>query len=131
MCVFIVGEDITHAAKREVKEETGVDSEFQSLVTIRHTHNMMYDNSDIYVLVMMKATSEHIEKSQREVNDCKWMSVEEYTSHPHVHEWNRWVVRRALEYKMKGLKLDLQKRTVKWGQNVRQMSFLMIEKWQD
>lgn len=114
-----------------MKEETGVDSEFQSLVTFRHTHNMMYNNSDIYVLVMMKATSENISKSQREVNECKWMSVDEYTSHPHVHEWNRLVVRRALDYKSRGLKLDLQKKTVKWAQNVREMSFLLVEKWKD
>lgn len=121
------GEDIIEAARREVQEETGIDTEFKSLVTFRHTHNMMYGNSDIYVLVRMKALTENIQIAQREVNNCQWMDVEEYTNHPHVHEWNRLVIKRALDYKNRGIKIHLQKKTVKWAQNVREMSVMMIE----
>ncbi|CAB3253458.1 unnamed protein product [Arctia plantaginis] len=85
------GEDIIEAAIREVKEETGVDATFQSLVTFRHNHNMMFGNSDIYVILMMNALSEQIKSSQREVNKCQWMDIEEYCEHPHVHKYNRYV----------------------------------------
>ncbi|XP_059045353.1 uncharacterized protein LOC131841121 [Achroia grisella] len=121
------GEDIAEAAVREVKEETGVDAAFISLVTFRHTHNMMYGNSDIYVLLTMRALSEEIIPSSREIKDCKWMCISEYTSHPHVHEFNRFFVKKALQYKNKNLKLDLQKKTVTWPSAVREMSFLLVE----
>lgn len=121
------GEDIAKAAVREVKEETGVEAAFISLVTFRHTHNMMFGNSDIYMLLMMRALSDKIVISPREVKDCKWMDVSEYTNHPHVHEFNRLIVKKALQYKNKNLKLDLQKKTVKWPTAVRDMTFLLVE----
>lgn len=121
------GEDIVDAAIREVKEETGVDVSFLSLITLRHSHNMMYGNSDIYLLLMMNAISDEITLSQREVKDCKWMDIKEYTTHPHVHEFNRLIVRKALEYKTRNIKLDIQKRTVKWSQFVREMNILSLE----
>lgn len=124
---FISGEDIVDAAVREVKEETGVDASFLSLVTFRHTHKMMFGNSDIYVLLMLKALSENITISQREVNDCKWMDIEEYINHPHVHEFNRLVVNKALDYRNRNLKLDIQKKTVKWSQFTREMNFLLVK----
>ncbi|XP_037872984.1 uncharacterized protein LOC101736710 isoform X3 [Bombyx mori] len=121
------GEDIVDAAIREVKEETGVDVSFLSLITLRHSHNMMYGNSDIYLLLMMNAISDEITLSQREVKDCKWMDIKEYTTHPHVHEFNRLIVRKALDYKTRNIKLDIQKRTVKWSQFVREMNILSLE----
>ncbi|KAF9824603.1 hypothetical protein SFRURICE_004060 [Spodoptera frugiperda] len=121
------GEDIIDAAVREVKEETGVDATFESLVTFRHTHNMMFDNSDIYVILMMKALTDKITLSQREVNLCKWMKVEEYLSHQHVHKFNKFIVHTALEYKKRNLKLDLKKRTVIWPTHVRDTNFLIVE----
>lgn len=124
---FVSGEDITDAAVREVKEETGVDASFLSLVTFRHTHKMMFNNSDIYVILMMKALTEKISASHREVNDCKWLDISEYTNHPHVNETNRFVVLKALEYRKRQLKLGIVKKTIAWPTAVRVMDFLTVE----
>ncbi|XP_061713396.1 uncharacterized protein LOC133522182 [Cydia pomonella] len=123
------GEDIIDAAQREVKEETGVDAAFQSVITLRHSHNMMYGNSDIYMLLMMKALTDQITISQREVTRCQWMDIEEYTNHEHVHAFNRIVVNKALEYKDKKMQLNLQKKTVKWATMVREMEFLEVKEF--
>ncbi|XP_053608083.1 uncharacterized protein LOC128673933 isoform X2 [Plodia interpunctella] len=121
------GEDIIDAAVREIKEETGVDAAFQSLITFRHVHDMMFGNSDIYVLLMMTALSEKISKSEREVQECKWMNIEEYVNHPNVSEFNRLVVHKALKYKSKNLKMEFKKRTFKWPTFVRVINFLNVE----
>ncbi|XP_038212238.1 nudix hydrolase 8-like [Zerene cesonia] len=119
------GEDIKDAAVREVKEETGVDCSFESIITFRHTHNMMYGNSDIYILMMMKAITEDIVQSHREVKECKWMAINEYTNHPHVHEFNRLVVKNALMYKDRNFKLDIKQKTVTWPTATRVMNYLV------
>ncbi|XP_032524694.2 uncharacterized protein LOC116775797 isoform X2 [Danaus plexippus] len=121
------GEDITHAAKREVFEETGVKSEFESLITFRHTHNMMYGNSDIYMLLMMKALSQDIILSQREVNACKWMDVAEYTTHPHVHDLNKYIVKEALRYKKENVALDIHKKTMVSPLGVREINLMLLK----
>ena len=73
--VFVEGEDIGDAAIREVFEETNIKSEFQFLISLRHTHIGMFDCSDIYFVVGLKPLSEEIVKCSREIAVCEWMKV--------------------------------------------------------
>ncbi|CAH0701239.1 unnamed protein product [Spodoptera exigua] len=121
------GEDIKDAAIREVKEETGIDATFESMVTLRHTHNTMFGNSDIYVIVLLKATSEIITKADNEIKACKWMPIEEYMNHPDVLEFNRFIARQALDLKTRNLKLQLRKEMLRIKNLTREMTAVVIE----
>ncbi|XP_021189701.3 uncharacterized protein LOC110375774 [Helicoverpa armigera] len=121
------GEDLKDAAIREVKEETGIDATYESMVTFRHTHNSMFGNSDIYVIVLLKATSEIITKSDMEIKACKWMNFDEYINHPDVHEFNRFIARQAIDLKARNLKLELRKDTLQMRNFTRDITSLVIE----
>lgn len=123
----ISGEDMKDAAMREVKEETGIDTVFESMVTLRHTHNMMFGNSDIYVIIKLKATTNTIEKSEMEIKECQWMDLEEFLNHPHVHEFNKFIVRQAQDIEKRKLKLNLQKNSVKISNWSREITSLVLE----
>lgn len=73
--MFVEGEDIGDAAIREVFEETNIKSEFQFLISLRHTHRGMFNCSDIYFVVGLKPLSEENVKSSREIAVCEWMQV--------------------------------------------------------
>lgn len=78
------------------------------------------------MLLMMKALTENIVLSHREVKECKWMFIEEYLNHPHVHQFNRIIVQKANDYKKKKMRLDLEKKIVKWSQFTREMTYLTV-----
>nr|XP_023020147.1 nudix hydrolase 2 isoform X1 [Leptinotarsa decemlineata]XP_023020148.1 nudix hydrolase 2 isoform X1 [Leptinotarsa decemlineata]XP_023020149.1 nudix hydrolase 2 isoform X1 [Leptinotarsa decemlineata] len=100
------GENLIDAAIREVQEETNILTEFQSVLTFRQTHKGMFGCSDIYTVVSLKPLSENIEKCDREIAKCQWMDIDEYMSHPQVHDLNRFFVQKYLEYKKHNIKIN-------------------------
>ncbi|KAF7278378.1 hypothetical protein GWI33_008507 [Rhynchophorus ferrugineus] len=99
------GENLVDAAIREVAEETGIQAEFDSLLTLRQTHQQMFGCTDIYVVMNLKALSQDIQKCEKEIAECKWMDIEEYLNHPHVHELNRFFVQKMLHHKKHNIKI--------------------------
>ncbi len=73
-----VGEDFGETARREVREETGVDSEFDALIGLRHQHNMAWARSDIYAVCRMRALQEEVTMDPTEIADCAWITVDEF-----------------------------------------------------
>jgi 8-oxo-dGTP pyrophosphatase MutT (NUDIX family) len=90
------GEHLAEAAVREVFEETGVRTKFESLVCLRHWHGYRYGKSDIYFVARLSPLSEEILQDQQEIEECRWMPVEEYLAHETVHNFNKMIVRAAL-----------------------------------
>ncbi|XP_072381265.1 uncharacterized protein [Diabrotica undecimpunctata] len=100
------GENIVDAAIREVYEETNIKTKFESVLALRHGHGGMFACSDIYITVHLKAVTVDIEKCDREILESKWMDVTEYLEHPHIHELNKFFVKKYLEYEKRGIKVN-------------------------
>ena len=90
------GEHLASAAVREVKEETGIATEFQALVCFRHWHGYRYGKSDIYFVAKLKPLSDIITMQEEEIAECLWMDVDEFLSSDTIHLFNKTIVKAAL-----------------------------------
>lgn len=87
----------------------------------------MFGNSDIYAVVLLKATSATIDKSEIEIAACKWMDVEEFLNHPKVIDFNRFIVKQALDINNRKLKLDLIKDSIIFENKRRDYTSLVLK----
>ncbi|KAK6493901.1 nucleoside diphosphate-linked moiety X motif 6 [Huso huso] len=80
------GENIGNTAVREVFEETGIQSEFQSLLSIRQQHNHpgAFGKSDMYIICRLKPLSFDINFCRQECLRCEWMDVAELARTNHT-----------------------------------------------
>jgi len=101
------GEDLAEAAIREVREETGIETEFRSIIAHRHMHNTSFGCSDIYTVVALKPLTENIEVCPRELSKATWMHIKEYIDSPLVHDINKHFALKFLECREKGAFMGL------------------------
>lgn len=82
-----VGEDLGKAAVRELKEETGIDAEFDSILTFRHMHNYMFKKGDLFFVCMMKlpAQKQALVLQETEIAAAQWMPLHEVSISPIAH----------------------------------------------
>lgn len=99
-------EDFVDAAIREVEEETNIKTKFDSVLSIRHAHGANFGCSDLYFVISLIPQTNDIKKCDREIERSQWMKLDEYLSHPNVHETNRSFLRTYLTYKEKKLKIE-------------------------
>ncbi|XP_070692893.1 nucleoside diphosphate-linked moiety X motif 6 [Pempheris klunzingeri] len=73
------GENIGATAVREVFEETGVRSEFRSLLSIRQQHNHpgAFGMSDMYIICRLSPLSYDINFCTQECLRCEWLDLSE------------------------------------------------------
>ncbi|KAF7228660.1 nucleoside diphosphate-linked moiety X motif 6 isoform X2 [Nothobranchius furzeri] len=73
------GENIGATAVREVFEETGIRSEFRSLLSIRQQHNHpgAFGMSDMYVICRLSPLTYDINFCMQECLRCEWLDVSE------------------------------------------------------
>jgi 8-oxo-dGTP pyrophosphatase MutT (NUDIX family) len=77
-----LGEDLGVAAAREVWEETGVRSVFHEVLTVRHSHNIQFGRSDVYVICRMAlADSMEIKIDRHEIEEAQWITLRDYRAH--------------------------------------------------
>ncbi|KAI9075432.1 hypothetical protein K1719_042609 [Acacia pycnantha] len=78
------GEDICTAATREVKEETGIDTDFVEVLAFRQGHKSFFQKSDLFFICMLQPHSFDIQKQASEIDAAQWMPIEEYAAQPLV-----------------------------------------------
>jgi 8-oxo-dGTP pyrophosphatase MutT (NUDIX family) len=86
------------AAIREVLEETGVHTQFESLACFRHWHGYRYGKSDIYFVCRLSPLSSEITMQEEEIEECLWMPVDNYLSSEATSIFNRRIVKSALDH---------------------------------
>ncbi|XP_048858580.1 nucleoside diphosphate-linked moiety X motif 6 isoform X2 [Brienomyrus brachyistius] len=72
-----LGENIGATAVREVFEETGIRSKFQSLLSVRqqHKHPGAFGMSDMYLICRLRPLSYDIHFCTQECLRCEWMEL--------------------------------------------------------
>ncbi|CAN4103914.1 unnamed protein product [Withania somnifera] len=78
------GEDIFEGAVREVKEETGIDTEFLEVLAFRQMHKSFFGKSDLLFICMMRPLTFNLQKQVLEIEAAQWMSLEEFAAQPFV-----------------------------------------------
>ena len=93
---LVQAEHIQDAAVREVLEETGIKTVFESLICFRHWHQYRYDKSDIYFVARLRPLNSEILMQEEEIAECLWMPVEKYLVNDSIHGFNKAIVQAAL-----------------------------------
>lgn len=76
------GEDIFAGAIREVKEETGIDTEFLEVLAFRQSHMSFFEKSDLFFVCMLRPLSFDIRKQESEIEAAQWMPIKEFAAQP-------------------------------------------------
>lgn len=99
-------EHIEDAVKREVFEETGIETKFESFLGFRHHHAGQFKTSNIYGVCRLKPLTQDITIQESEIFDAKWFPVEDYLSDEKIGQYNKFIVRSAIKFPgLKSIKL--------------------------
>ncbi|GFS43946.1 nudix hydrolase homolog 8 [Actinidia rufa] len=83
---ILESEEIFTGAVREVKEETGIDTEFVEVIAFRHAHNVAFEKSDLFFVCMLRPLSTQIIVDDIEIESAKWMPLVEFVEQPLIQE---------------------------------------------
>jgi len=93
-------EMISTALVREVKEETGIDVQFESIISLGHFYPHQFHKSNLYILCLASAKSFEINiEDTDEILEAKWVDVNEYLLDEDVIDYSKAIVLAALEQK--------------------------------
>jgi len=91
-------ENISNALVREVYEETGIEVEFDSIISLGHFSPGQFNESNLYVVCRAIPLNKNISiHDTNEIIEAKWLEVETYLSCEDVHPYNKNLVQNALQ----------------------------------
>eukprot|EP01006_Ploeotia_vitrea_P033392 TRINITY_DN65487_c8_g1_i1.p1 TRINITY_DN65487_c8_g1~~TRINITY_DN65487_c8_g1_i1.p1 ORF type:complete len:385 (-),score=208.71 TRINITY_DN65487_c8_g1_i1:91-1245(-) len=89
------GEELPHAAEREVLEETGVKTKFAAFVGFRHLLKYRFGLSDVFFVALLRPDGDDEQElvaQESEISGLKWISIQEYFQLKHLVRWNREII---------------------------------------
>ncbi|WP_121627332.1 NUDIX hydrolase [Poseidonibacter antarcticus] len=93
-------EMISTALVREVKEETGIDVEFDSIISLGHFYPHQFHKSNLYILCIANAKSYEINiEDTDEILEAKWVDINEYLEDDKVMDYSKAIVVAAIRHK--------------------------------
>ncbi|WOK92032.1 nudix hydrolase 2 isoform X4 [Canna indica] len=98
------GEDISAGAVREVKEETGIDTEFVEVLAFRQSHKSFFDKSDLFFICMLHPLSSDIKKQDSEIEAAEWIPIQKFAAQPFMqkHELLKYITNLGMAKAEKG-----------------------------
>lgn len=91
------GELISNAVVRETYEETGIEVEFESIISLGHFYPHQFGQSNLYILCNAKPLTYKIDiKDIAEIEDAKWVNVYEFLLDENVFEYNKVIINAVL-----------------------------------
>lgn len=91
-----VGEDISRGVRREVWEETGIETEFQSLLAVTHAPRWIFGRASIYLVCALRPLGRSIEVQESEIAEARWMPLAEFLTSERASPFTRDVLKAAL-----------------------------------
>ncbi len=58
-----------------MREETGIETEFITLLSFRHMHKFRFGTDDIYFICLLKPLTDKVAIDHGEIAACKWIDV--------------------------------------------------------
>ncbi|MGB3750515.1 MAG: NUDIX domain-containing protein [Arcobacteraceae bacterium] len=91
-------ENISTAVVREVKEETGIDVEFSSIIALGHFKPLQFGESNLYIGCRAKALSDEVDIiDEIEILEARWMDLDLFLNSDEIYEFNKKIVLKAIQ----------------------------------
>lgn len=89
-----LGEKIEEAVIREVFEETGIQTSFDSILGMASTHPYRFGKSNIYMVCKLAPLSTHIDiQDTHEIADAKWILPQDFLADSNNSPFNKYLVK--------------------------------------
>lgn len=103
-----IGESIEAAVRREVWEETGIDTRFEAVLGFATRHPYRFGKSNAYFVCKLTPLSTQIAiQDSDEIAEAAWLSIDDFVADPQQSLFNRQLVR-ALTGKSGLEKIELE-----------------------
>ena len=92
-----LGETIEDAVIREVLEETGIQTSFETVLGMASTHPYRFGKSNIYIVCKLVPISTQIDiQDTHEIDDAKWELPQDYLADNNNSVFNKYLIKSLL-----------------------------------